>query len=369
MPSHEYFDVLQYNRPQWKELFLSVYGKGEFHSNALFSHLYKQGNMAIAQSKDFLPVPALAQQLEEKFPFQLLEPKNIQEDTGHIKFALKFPDGLFSESVILKMKTYQTLCVSSQTGCRWACQFCQTGKLGLKGNLSAGQIVMQLMVAKFHFNAKIKNLVFMGMGEPLDNYEEVLQALSIISDPYGLNIGAANITISTVGHLENLEKFRTLITLPMPGDGKSPDGSYLPPYRNVKLAVSLNAADNNNRNKLMPVNSVTTMEALKDVLQSLPIERKDHDLFIEYVLIPGINSSEKDAQNLVDYLQDLPCVVNLIPYHPYLNSPWRAPTDKEIQEFFLYLIQHGQTCRLRHSRGEKIAAACGQLGLTYQSMG
>ncbi|MGL4523924.1 MAG: 23S rRNA (adenine(2503)-C(2))-methyltransferase RlmN [Spirochaetia bacterium] len=364
MSEKQMYETLSYSRKEFQKIFAQDYDKGPYHSQAFFSTIYRQGHTNIVNSPAFVPVPHLANQLQTRFPLILAKPKNILEDEGHIKFSLYFADGLFAETVILKMKTYHTLCLSSQAGCRWGCTFCQTGKLGLQGQLSCAQIMMQILTAKFHFGINIKNIVFMGMGESLDNFEEVLQSIHIMTDPYGLGIGAANITISTVGSLENLTKFEQLTHWKLPKGEKGPDGSFSPPYRNIKLAVSLNATNDATRDQIMPINRVYPMQVLKKALKDIPIRRKYHDLFIEYVLIPGVNDSCKNVQELISYLKDLPCVVNLIPYHPHPGSHWRSPTDQELQDFLLALVQSGQVCRMRHSKGEKMAAACGQLGLT-----
>ncbi|MCL2519571.1 MAG: hypothetical protein FWE37_01010 [Spirochaetaceae bacterium] len=222
------------------------------------------------------------------------------------------------------------------------------------------------MVAKFILKKDIKNIVFMGMGEPLDNFDNVIKAIDIFTHPYGPNIAASNITISSVGSVDNINKFANLIKMDIER-AKTPPKDVVSPtaYRAIRFAVSLTASNNDIRSKLMPVNHKWNLQALKGALQELPLKRKSHNLFIEYILIAGLTASTDNARELAAYLSDLPSVVNLINYNPLANSPYRPASRDEQIDFVKNLTTDGQVCRWRDERGADIGAACGQLGAMY----
>jgi 23S rRNA (adenine2503-C2)-methyltransferase len=349
---------LNFSYNDFLELFQSRYGKGAYHAKAYIRNLYTLGHSRAAEYAEFSPVKALAARLEEELPLELPAAERVVRDGQNIKFTLRF-----AESVIIAMKGYKTLCVSSQTGCRWGCSFCHTGRMGFKRHLSTAEILAQLLTARFLFNEPIKNIVFMGMGEPLDNFEAVIKAIDTLTDPYAVGMAASNITLSTVGSVDNIKKFHALIEADIARAARPVKGERTPAaYRAVRLAVSLNASNNEVRDTLMPVNRLWPMHELKKALQLIPIKRKHHDLFIEYVCIPGLTGDEEHARELAEFLKDLPCVVNLIAYNPTAGALYRAPTEEEMRRFFAVLTANGQVCRRRHERGSRIGAACGQLG-------
>lgn len=354
------FDILGYSYEAMLNLFAARYQKKEYHAKAFFSALYRLGGADAQMLPEFQQNQALAARLAADFPLRLPKPEQIQDDGQNIKFSLNFADGAFAETVIIGMKSYDTLCLSSQTGCKWGCAFCSTGKLGFARNLSAAEIVAQYMAARFIFGRKIENLVFMGMGEPLDNFDNVKTAIDILADQRGARISPGFMNISTVGSVENIKKLHALIAMDNERAKEPPRGCCPPTaYRNLKLAVSLNAPNDATRSLLMPANRRWPMQELKEALQAIPLKRKYHDLFIEYILIPGLTD---DAKALCAYLKDLPCVVNVIPYNTGLDNRFAAPSESQVSAFMRQLIAAGQPCRLRRSRGAAILAACGQLG-------
>ena len=272
---------------------------------------------------------------------------NRIEDGELIKFAQQTPDGLQTESVMVPMarrgQVWKTLCVSSQIGCARGCTFCQSGQLGLLHNLSAGQIVGQVVAARRDFGQNVRNVVFMGMGEPLDNFDQVVQAIRVLTDHCGLSFAMERITISTVGRLDGI---RRLVELG---------------WRRLNVAVSLNAPNDEIRSRLMPHNRAEPMGALRAALLAYPLRNCQH-FMIEYVLIPGVNDGREHARELAEYLQPLKCVLNVIPYNPRRGSPWPAPSDAAVRQFIGWMKAAGCNCKRRLTKGRDQMAACGQLG-------
>ncbi len=264
-----------------------------------------------------------------------------------IKFVQRLPDGLETESVIIPMRGQQrswtTLCVSSQVGCAMGCTFCETARLGRLANLTPAQIVGQVVAARRVFGADIRNVVFMGMGEPFDNFESVIHAIRVLCDPEGLSLGMSHVTISTVGRIEGIRRLAAL------------------GWRRINLAVSLNAPNDEIRSRIMPVNRGEPMVALREALLAYPL-RSCQFLMIEYVLIPGVNDAREHAAEVVEFLRPIKCCLNVIPYNPMRNSPWEAPTDESVRRFVAWVRAGGQFVKQRITKGRTFMAACGQLG-------
>jgi 23S rRNA (adenine2503-C2)-methyltransferase len=260
-----------------------------------------------------------------------------------IKALLRLSDGHRVEMVIISMANHTTVCVSCQVGCAMGCRICQTGQIGLRRNLSAAEIVSQVYLAKVSMALNVRNVVFMGMGEPLDNFDAVAQAIEVISDQRGLNLAKGHITLSTSGLVDGIRRL---------ADMNWPD---------LKLAISLNAPNDSLRDQLMPINRRYPLSALKAALQSYPLGRANA-LFFEYVLIKGINDAAPHAEALAAFLDGLPAKVNLIPYNPRPGSAFEAPSAEEVFGFQQKLVAQKIFVRLRASKGAGIMAACGQLG-------
>lgn len=271
--------------------------------------------------------------------------ENIVEKDGLIKFTTRLDDGLCIESVVIPMSSYSTLCISTQVGCKMGCAFCETGQNGFYRNLNTEEIVGQLSTARLHFGYGIRNVVVMGMGEPLDNFDHVARAIMIMSDQKGLNIAKRRITLSTVGLTDGLRKLSAL------------------GWRDLKLAVSLNAPNDGIRSSIMPINKKFPMEKLRQALMDYPLKKKSAFL-IEYVLIKGLNDTRESARQLAAYLKPLKVKVNLIPVNPSLNNGFRfeTPLPGESDQFHRWLTEAGVFVRKRTTRGRGLMAACGQLG-------
>lgn len=275
--------------------------------------------------------------------------KAVQVDGDTVKFTMELADGLETESVAIPMRhrdgsVTRTLCVSSQVGCAMGCTFCWTAKMGLHRNLTVAEIVDQVVWARrlmAEHNGHIGNIVFMGMGEPLHNYDNVVRAIKILTDEFGLDFSRRKITVSTSGLVPALERF-----------GQEVD---------VSLAVSLNGTTNEQRSSIMPVNDRWSIEELMACLRAYPLEKRER-ITLEYVLIRDLNDSLDDARRLVKLVRGLPSKINLIPFNPHPHTPFQTPDEDVIDRFQAYLVEHNVSCFRRRTRGQDEMAACGQLG-------
>lgn len=285
---------------------------------------------------------AIRAALFENFDWSLpkIDAHLVSKDTSE-KFLLKTDDGLLFEMVLMPYENRSTLCISSQVGCKMGCTFCQTGKMGFKRNLSSGEILSQIILANQSLGEeKVSNIVFMGMGEPLDNYDEVIKACSIMIDPKGFGLSTARVTISTSGLVPEIRKL----------------GRDLP----VRLAISLHTADDQKRSAMMPINRTYSLEALKEALLEYPAPKR-YGITFEYVMIEGANDSIQDAKKLVKFLHGLKAKVNLIPINHFPGVEMRASDAERIRQFQTYLTDRSIPAPVRYSRGQDISGGCGQL--------
>ncbi|MCA9291057.1 MAG: 23S rRNA (adenine(2503)-C(2))-methyltransferase RlmN [Phycisphaerales bacterium] len=281
-----------------------------------------------------------------------VRPVRADDDDGTVKFLLRHADGLETESVIIPGRgsagrDRRTLCVSSQVGCAMGCGFCETAQMGLMKNLTPAEIVGQWFAARFALDAVIDNIVFMGMGEPLDNVDAVLAAIRVLTDRNGPAIAPSRITVSTVGRDAGIRRLGAALREDRLG--------------RVQLAVSVNAPNDDIRASIMPINRATPMAALMNAMLDWAADRRARVL-VEYVCIPGVNDADAHADELCRYLRPLDCTVNVIPYNPRRDSPWPAPDDADVARFVDRIAGHGQAVRRRRTHGRAAMAACGQLG-------
>jgi len=273
------------------------------------------------------------------------------QDGSVVKFCQRTADGHEIESVIVPMgaeiegrdKTWRTLCVSSQIGCSWACNFCHTGRMGFIRDLTAAEIVGQVHAARRVLGANVRNVVFMGMGEPLDNFDNVVAAIRALHDDREHQIPRRRITVSTVGRCEGIRRL---------GDLR---------WRRLHLAVSLNAPNDGIRSKIMPINDIEPMATLREAIAGYPVRAGGHVL-IEYVLIKGLNDQPEHARELVAYLAGLRTCVNLIPLNACGSMPYEAPDDETVTRFHKLVMDAGALVFCRNTKGRQAMAACGQLG-------
>ncbi|WP_437945905.1 23S rRNA (adenine(2503)-C(2))-methyltransferase RlmN [Sorangium sp. So ce296] len=283
--------------------------------------------------------------LEPGLSLEIAERAPSEDDT--LRLVLRARDGALIESVLIPGPARTTLCVSSQVGCARACAFCETGRLGLARQLTAGEIVDQVRIAqalalaegRARRGAPLRNLVFMGMGEPFDNLGEVLKAIRLLTDPRAFRFAPSHVTVSTVGVADKIEAF----------------------FREARaeLAVSLNAPDDARRQAIMPVNARFSMAALKEALaRSLPPGRR---VLFEYVLFDRYNDAPDDADLLAAYVAGLRCRVNVIPCNPGPDPALSPPSAERLDAFVARLSGHGVTTLVRRPRGRDVGGACGQL--------
>ena len=261
---------------------------------------------------------------------------------GTRRYLVRLQDDELAETVYIPEEGRDTICISSQIGCALACTFCLTGQLGLTRHLSAGEIVTQALVAqRENISSRGFNIVLMGMGEPLHNYDNVMKAIRILHDKDGLNMSMSRITLSTAGLLPAIERLAAEPMIP-------------------NLAISLTGATNEKRNELMPINRRYPIEQLLDAVRRFPLKHRQRVTF-EYVLLRGVTDAPEDALHLVKLLKGIRAKVNLIPFNEAEELSYRLPSDAAIERFQQVLIENNISAFVRKNRGNDISAACGQL--------
>jgi len=333
---------------QQQELAEALESQGEpaFRSKQLFSWLYRR--MVVEPSyMSNLPVD-LRRWLAATYSFKL--PEIAAEEhalDGTTKYRLRLADGEAIECVAMPEEKGAgiSLCLSSQVGCALGCDFCMTGSMGLRRNLEAAEIVVQVVLAlsRLPESPSTVNLLLMGMGEPLLNVEAVVKALAILADRDGMSIPMRRIVVSTAGIPEGILRLYSEPALPDP----------------PRLAVSLNAPNQKLRERLMPVATRYPLEELVATLRGLP-RRRDR-VTVEYVMLRGVNDSPEQAAELATLLQGLPIKVNLIPLNESERIQFNSPEEKAVEAFLATLVEAGFHCTVRRSRGRELSAACGQL--------
>jgi len=329
---------------------LATLSERPYRAKQIVDWLYEKRIGSFDEMSD-LPHP-LRQQLADEFRFGELETVRVlgSKDTTR-KFLFRLGDRSLIESVLIPASPAlygarsdrRTICVSTQVGCAYGCKFCASGLDGFSRNLDASEIVQQLLAIEKATGERIDNVVFMGMGEPLANFANVVRAIRIINAPWGLEIGARHITVSTSGLAPQIKKL-----------ADEPIQS--------RLAISLHGATDEVRNRIMPVNrkyNLTTLLAACDYYAS----RKKQRIYFEYILIAGVNDSEEQAHLLAGHARRIGARINLIPYNTVQGLEWSRPS-REKQERFLSIVRgHGVVATLRREKGHDIEAACGQLRL------
>ena len=282
--------------------------------------------------------------LEKHFRIGTLKRDQVQRSRdGSLKYRLMLKDDKAVETVLMPHADHHTVCISSQVGCGMGCDFCMTGKMGLIRNLEVSEIVNQVLEAwqDLPEGAKLRNIVFMGMGEPFHNYQNVMRALEIFTDVHGFNYSHRRITVSTSGLIPKIRRF-----------GKE--------QIKANLAVSLNGVNDSVRSALMPVNKAYNLEKLVQACREYPLESRKRITF-EYILIRNLTDSLEDAKGLIRLLHGVKFKVNLIPFNETPGGPYQRPEWPSIDAFQQYLLDRGVLATLRISKGQDIAGACGQL--------
>jgi 23S rRNA (adenine2503-C2)-methyltransferase len=320
-------------------------GQPRYRGEQLWRWVHGRGVTSLEEMSN---IPkAMREQLAEIATIGTLDVDAVQRSIdGTRKLRLRTRDGAAIESVLIPDGDKMTQCISSQVGCALDCQFCATAKMGLSRNLDPGEIVDQVyraieMLEREEPGRRITNLVYMGMGEPLHNYDNVIRSLHILTHELGANFSQRRITVSTVGLVPGIEKLGQEEVRP-------------------NIAISLNASNDEIRGRIMPVNRKWNIERLLGALRAYPLESRRRITF-EYVLLAGVNDSLADAARLAKLLRGMPCKVNIIPWNPHPGAPYERPTPDAIAAFQNELKALGLPVYLRTPRGDDIDAACGQL--------
>jgi 23S rRNA (adenine2503-C2)-methyltransferase len=333
--------LAELERPQLEAL-LADLGHERFRANQIFAWIYQRGVTDPAAMTD------LSRGLRETLAtaFSTATPAIVGRERsgdGTEKFLLQLGDGTHIESVFIPDTPAMTFCISTQVGCAMACAFCLTGKMGLLRNLTAGEIVGQVRVLAdaLQLRDKAFNIVLMGMGEPLHNYDETMKALRILADPHGFALPPRRVTLSTVGLLPALERLAREPIMP-------------------NLAISLHAPSDETRGMLVPINRKYGVAEIIEACKRFPVRKRSRITF-EYVLLAGVNDRPDDARRLAKLLAGVKSKVNLIPLNAAAGIPFDRPSDAAIDAFAKILAERGLVVSVRKSRGRDIRAACGQL--------
>ena len=324
------------------EAALAALGVPRFHGRQIFRWIHARGVSDFSQMTDLSQ--SLRRTLAEAFTVStpVVDARQTSSD-GTTKFLIRLGDGRHIESVYIPDTPAQTFCISTQVGCAMSCAFCLTGKMGLVRNLSAGEIAAQVrvLVRETDLAGRAFNIVLMGMGEPLHNYDATMKAMRMLADKEGLAVPPRRVTLSTVGVLPGLEKLAREPLMP-------------------NLAISLHATTTEQRDRLVPVNRKYTLEDLIEACKRFPIAKRRRITF-EYVLLDGVNDTPEDARRLVRLLSGIKAKVNLLPLNEAAGIAFSRPSDERVNAFARILADRGVVVSVRKSRGRDIRAACGQL--------
>ncbi|MGD9823683.1 23S rRNA (adenine(2503)-C(2))-methyltransferase RlmN [Desulfobacter sp.] len=338
-------DILDFTRQDLGNWFKNK-GIRSFRADQVFKWLYLKLAGSFEEMTDL--GKALRLELAEHFFLGTLELANMETSVDATKkFLHRLADGEYVESVLIPEKDHYTLCVSTQAGCAMNCKFCLTAKTGFKRNLTMGEIVGQIWHARRYVARQgleplfLSNIVFMGMGEPLANYDNLMRSLGVVFDTdFGMKFSSRRVTVST--------------------SGIAPKIIQLGLDTEVNLAVSLNATDNNLRSSLMPVNRTWPIETLLAACKEFDMKPRNKITF-EYILMNGVNDSDVHAHDLARLLAPIRAKVNLIPYNEHTQAPFKRPSRERINAFLSILLDRNMTAIVRKSKGDDISAACGQL--------
>lgn len=330
------------NWTQWVEM----RGHAKFVAKQIREWIWAKG---VVDPQQFTNISKkIREHLSEEFDWDMPTIDTVLSSSdGSEKILFRARDGLFAECVLMPSDKRVTLCISSQVGCRWGCTFCQTGRMGLTRSLSSGEILSQVLLAnqRLKEERKVSNIVFMGMGEPLDNFEAVVEVCRTLTDPKLFGLSKHRVTVSTVGLVPEIERLGKEVA--------------------VSLAISLHTADNDHRASMMPVAKQYSLEVLKKALLDYPVQTR-HGITFEYVMIQGENDSIQHAKKLVKFVHGLKAKVNLIPMNAHPGNPMRASEEESLRNFQKYLSDRSIPAPVRYSRGQDVSAACGQLAMKRQ---
>lgn len=329
------------------EAFLKELGEPKFRGKQIFQWLYKDGGVTSFHEMSNVP-KSLREKLEVEAHLGLLEPEQVQVSKldGTRKYLFRMEDGNAIESVFMKYKFGNSICVSSQAGCRMGCKFCASGMDGLMRDLTPGEIIEQLLAAQRDTGERISHVVIMGTGEPFDNYENISAFLNLLHDPNGLGLSWRNITVSTCGLVPGIE-------------------SFAKDFPQVNLAISLHAPNDTIRKNMMPVANAYPMDQLLKACREYT-ETTSRRITFEYTLVQGVNDGEEHGEELAKRLKGMLCHVNLIPLNVVKETGFETTGRKDAERFRQVLESRGIPATIRRELGDDIDGACGQLRLNSQ---
>ena len=326
------------------QIWMKENNESAFRAKQIFSWLYK--NVSDFDGMKNIP-KSLADKLKENFSIDLPEVVEVykSEIDGTEKFLLGFKDGNLIESVLMRYKHGNSICISTQVGCRMGCKFCASTIEGRVRNLTTGEILSEILVVQNYIKERISNVVLMGSGEPLDNYENVVKFLEIVSADYGLNIGQRHITLSTCGIVPKIYELA--------------DKDF-----SVTLAISLHAFSDEKRKEIMPIANKYTISEILDACKYY-IDKTNRRITFEYALVKDVNDTKEEAKALAKLLKGMLCHVNLIPVNEIKENSFKRSSKKSIEDFSEILKNNGIEVTTRREMGSDINAACGQLRRSY----
>lgn len=325
-------------RKDLEDYFINI-GDKKFRSTQIYDWLYKK------RVKDFSLMSNIKNDIKEKlnndFSIDMIEIQKVEHDKDTYKFLFRLCDGNFVEAVLMQHDYGNSVCVSSEVGCNMGCKFCESGRLKKVRNLETYEMVEQLLLIEEKTNIRISSVVVMGIGEPFDNYDNLMKFIRIINDDLGLAIGARHITVSTCGIIPKIYDFAN-------------------EDLQVNLALSLHAPNDEIRSKIMPINKVYSISKVLSAISDY-IQKTNRRVTIEYVMLNNVNDSVNNAVELANLLRGLNVYVNLIPYNETEAIEFKKSSKENINKFYTTLINKGINVTIRREFGSKISAACGQL--------
>ena len=323
--------------------FVSI-GEKKFKATQIFEWLYQK---RVSAFDDMCNVSKkIILKLKEDFSFEKLEILNKQIGEDVIKYLFRLNDNNKIEAVLMKHDYGNSLCISTQVGCNMGCKFCESGRLKKVRNLSVSELVLQILLVEADLCVRISHLVLMGIGEPFDNYDNVINFIDIINHPKGIALGSRHITISTCGLVPKIREFMNY-------------------DKQVNLAISLHAPNNDIRNRIMNINKVYPIEDVIDVLKEY-INKTNRRVTLEYIMLRGVNDSVSNAIELSNLIRGLNCYVNLIPYNETSHIEFKKSNKEDILKFYDTLKKYHINVTIRREFGSKVSAACGQLRSNYE---
>ena len=336
-------NIYDYTIKQLEDYFLKK-GEKKFKATQVFEWLYQKRVKSFDEMTNIKK--EVISYLKEDFKINSLEILTKQEDVDVIKYLFKLEDNNKIEAVLMKHDYGNSLCVSSQVGCNMGCKFCESGRLKKVRNLNTSEMVLQLLKIEEDLNIRISHLVLMGIGEPFDNYENVIKFIDIINTPKGIALGSRHITVSTCGIIPKIKEFIK--------DGKQ-----------VNLAISLHASNDKLRNQLMPISKVYKLDDLMKTIKEY-IKQTNRRVTFEYILLKGVNDKYENAVELAKLLKGMNCYVNLIPYNETSHIEFKKSDQNTILKFYDTLKKNNIGVTIRREFGKKVSAACGQLRANYK---